>query len=114
MSIASEPTLYKFVVWAPDMTDPDALQRRLSVRERHLARATDLHNSKQWKVGGALLTPESIASPDAEKKMIGSMIICEAESIEAVRKMIESDIYYTSNVWDKEKLQIFPYLTRDL
>lgn len=49
-------------------------------------------------VGGAMLTPESIASPTAEKKMIGSVIIFEADSIETVRKAIESDIYYTGNV----------------
>ena len=33
-------------------------------------------------VGGALLTPESLATEDAEKKMIGSMFIFEASTIE--------------------------------
>lgn len=32
------------------------------------------------------------------KKMIGSLVFYEAESIEEVRKMVESDIYYTSGV----------------
>ncbi|KZT03972.1 uncharacterized protein LAESUDRAFT_658697 [Laetiporus sulphureus 93-53] len=114
MATASKPILYKFIVWAPDMSDPDAFQRRLSVRQQHFVRGDKLHESGQWKVGGALLTPESIASPNAEKKMIGSVIICEAESLEAVREVIESDIYYTANVWDKEKLQIFPFLTSHL
>lgn len=30
--------------------------------------------------------------------MVGSMLLFEAESIEAVKKRIESDIYYTSGV----------------
>lgn len=33
-------------------------------------------------VAGALVTPESIASPDAPKKMVGSAFICEAEHID--------------------------------
>lgn len=59
--------------------------------------------------------------------MVGSLVIVEAESLEEVRKLIESDVYYTSNVvrvsvsssrrfvtdlsshqWDKEKLVISP------
>lgn len=45
-----------------------------------------------------MLTPESIASPTAEKKMIGSVFICEAESLEAVRELVEGDVYYTGAV----------------
>lgn len=49
-------------------------------------------------VGGMLLTPESIETPDADKKMIGSTFICEAASIAEVKEMVESDAYYTSDV----------------
>lgn len=45
-----------------------------------------------------MLTPESIISPTAEKKMVGSMMLFKAETIEEVKKIIESDIYYTSGV----------------
>lgn len=44
-----------------------------------------------------MLTPESI-TPGAEKKMVGSVFICEAESLESVRKLMENDVYYTSGV----------------
>ena len=44
------------------------------------------------------MTPESVASPTAEKKMIGSVFVCEAESLESVRKLMESDVYYTNGV----------------
>lgn len=37
----STPTPLSFVVWAPDMTDPEALQRRLAVRTQHLAKAKE-------------------------------------------------------------------------
>lgn len=105
-----------FVVWAPDMSDLDALQRRLSVRTQHLAKAKEsfeagVTSRPPWftllicsfsddgdveGVGGALVTPETHTAE--QKKMIGSLLIIEAESLEAVRKMVESDIYYTSNV----------------
>lgn len=73
-----------------------------------------------------MLTPESIASPTAEKKMIGSVFVCEADSLQTVRDLMESDVYYTSGVvshcalssqlprssscsqWDKEKLVVVP------
>jgi uncharacterized protein YciI len=47
--------------------------------------------------GGPLLAPE-LTDESGRKKMIGSLVFYEAESIEEVRKMVESDIYYTSGV----------------
>ncbi|OBZ67142.1 hypothetical protein A0H81_12986 [Grifola frondosa] len=105
----SLPTLHKFVVYAPDMSDAGALQRRLSVRPVHIERAGGLGEEGFIKLGGALLTPDSIASPTAEKKMVGSLFICEADSLETVKKIMEEDVYYKENVWDKEKLVILPF-----
>ena len=45
-----------------------------------------------------MLSPESIASPDAEQKMVGSLVVFEGSSVEEVKKLIEDDIYYTSGV----------------
>lgn len=79
-------------------------------------------------VGGFLLTPESIATPDAPKKMIGSTFIVEATSIDEVQKLVEGDIYYKSGVvsrtytsrnglylsnswkWDVERIVILPFV----
>jgi hypothetical protein len=47
--------------------------------------------------GGALLAPE-LTDENGRKKMTGSLMFYEAESIEEVRKMVESDIYYTNGV----------------
>ncbi|EPS96631.1 hypothetical protein FOMPIDRAFT_1130128 [Fomitopsis schrenkii] len=110
----SGPTLYKFAVWAPDMSDPEAFSRRMAVRETHLANAKKTFASGTLKFGGGLLAPESIASPDAPTKLVGSMMVIEADSIESARAVIESDVYYQSGVWDKEKLQIFPWLQANL
>lgn len=114
------PQRHNFIVYAPDMTDEGALQRRLSVRAKHLERAkVEVANGVFSKliytlitpdgrrtecigtcaeVAGAMLTPESIESPTTQKKMIGSVFVCEAESLGEVRKLIEGDVYYTSGV----------------
>ncbi|KAJ6491303.1 hypothetical protein C8R47DRAFT_941259, partial [Mycena vitilis] len=95
-----------FAVYAPDKTDEGAFDRRLSVRATHLENSAK-RPAGQVRVGGALLTPESLTG--GEKKMVGSMIIFQAENIEAVRAIIEGDIYYTSGVWDPERLVILPF-----
>ncbi|KAJ7512454.1 hypothetical protein B0H11DRAFT_1698841 [Mycena galericulata] len=98
----------RFFVYAPDKTDEGAFERRLSVRAKHLDNAAKGINDGVIRVGGALLTPESLTG--ADKKMVGSILILEAENIETVRTMIETDIYYTSGVWDPERLVILPFV----
>ena len=56
MSTAS-PTLHKFAVWAPDMTDPEAFSRRMAVRETHLA------NAKKISASGILSASPRASSP---------------------------------------------------
>jgi uncharacterized protein len=60
-----------------------------------------------------MLTPESIQTPSSEKKMIGSVLILEAENMGAVRKVIEEDIYYTSGVVSDFVLAIDPLIMRN-
>ena len=60
-----------------------------------------------------MLTPESIQTPSSEKKMIGSVLILEAENMGAVRKTIEEDIYYTSGVVSDFVLAIDPLIMRN-
>ena len=43
------------------------------------------------------MAPE-LTDENGRKKMTGSLMFYEAQSIEEVRKMVESDIYYTSGV----------------
>ena len=107
------PALHKFIVYAPDMSDEDAFQRRLCVRRSHLDGAKSQARkgviSKHLDIAqehlltylaelaGAMLTPESI-SPNTEKKMVGTVLLCESDSLDTVRSLVESDIYYTSGV----------------
>jgi hypothetical protein len=44
-----------------------------------------------------MITPESL-EPGAEKKMVGSFMLFEAESVEEVKKILEKDPYYAANV----------------
>jgi hypothetical protein len=44
-SDSSSPTKHLFAVYAPDCTDPGALDRRYSVREEHLKDIDRLHSS---------------------------------------------------------------------
>jgi len=81
-------------------------------------------------IGGGVLTSDPANAAPADRKFFGSCII-EAESLEAARKIIENDVYYTAGVvsvlsssdtllglffdswhgkWDKEKLQVLPIM----
>jgi len=105
--MSSAPALHKFFVYAPDKTEAGTFERRMSVRSQHLENAAKAISAGVIKVGGATLTPESLTGGD--KKLTGSVLIFEAESLEAVRKMVESDVYYTSGVWNPETLVILPF-----
>ncbi|KAI0026864.1 hypothetical protein K488DRAFT_64135 [Vararia minispora EC-137] len=110
-STAASPR-HTFVVWAPDSTDPGALARRLAVRPQHLVRARELQARGMLLTGGSMRAPEAIvpgASADAQNAFVGSTMVFAGSSLEEVRAVIESDLYYTSGVWDKEKLVILPY-----
>jgi len=114
--MSSSPTKHLFAIHAPDYTEPGTLDRRTSAREEHLKGIKGLKSSGIASMcslpavpptmttfffcaefGGALLAPELVNEKD-RKKMAGSLMFFEAESIEEVRKIVESDIYYTSGV----------------
>ncbi|CAE7170501.1 unnamed protein product [Rhizoctonia solani] len=103
---------HTFVLYAPDCNDPDALSRRLSVREAHMAKAKEILGTFLIR-GGAMLAPDSdldAVAAGGPKKMIGSVIFVGGNSLEEVTKRVKEDIYYTSGVWDPEKLVILPYV----
>ncbi|CAE6462161.1 unnamed protein product [Rhizoctonia solani] len=103
---------HTFVLYAPDCSDPDALSRRLSVRENHMAKAKESLGTFLIR-GGAMLAPDSdldAVAAGGPKKMIGSVIFIRGNSLEEVTKKVKEDIYYKSGVWDPEKLVILPYI----
>ncbi|KAG9103526.1 hypothetical protein FRC06_010102 [Ceratobasidium sp. 370] len=105
-------SLHTFIVYAPDCTDPDAFARRMSVRETHLTKAReDLGTFVES--GGAMLDPNTdleAVKAGAPKKMIGSVLFIKGNNLEEVTTRIKKDIYYTSRVWDPEKLVVLPYV----
>ncbi|KAF4567782.1 hypothetical protein EYR40_006790 [Pleurotus pulmonarius] len=102
--------LQRFFVYAPDKTEDGTFEKRLSVRPEHVEMAKKNIAEGVIRVGGFLLTPESIATADAPKKMIGSTFIVEATSIDEVQKLVEGDIYYKAGVWDVERIVILPFV----
>lgn len=50
------------------------------------------------EVGGMLVTPEEMESETGPKKAEGSLLIIKAGTIAEARKLIESDVYFTSGV----------------
>ncbi|KAI6121344.1 hypothetical protein F5141DRAFT_998410, partial [Pisolithus sp. B1] len=99
-----------YIVWAPDCTDEGALARRMAVRQKHFVTANKLIKQGILKVAGGLLTPETQDAAPGNRKFVGSALLYEAENLEAVRKLVEQDVYWTETVWDKDKIVILPII----
>ncbi|EEH37383.1 hypothetical protein PAAG_07664 [Paracoccidioides lutzii Pb01] len=95
----------EYLVIVPDKKG--SLQRRIDVRNVHLANIKPEVDSGFLKLGGALLEyhPEEGQTPP----MKGSVLIVVSESPEAVREQLSKDIYATSGVWDIDNMQITPF-----
>jgi len=108
--MATNHTSNTFIVWAPYQTDAGALERRRTVRGSHIDNAHRLTDEGIIRAGGVVLASDSADAAPADRKFFGSCMILEAENLEAARKLIENDIFYTEGVWDKEKLEVLPIL----
>ncbi|EME44769.1 hypothetical protein DOTSEDRAFT_44888 [Dothistroma septosporum NZE10] len=95
----------EWMVILPDV--PGKLEERMKVRPQHLEAIGPRVQAGQIVLGGASLDePVKEGSPI---KINGSVLMAEADTEEEVRKIVESDIYYKSGVWDAAKIQIFPF-----
>ncbi|KAF9898671.1 hypothetical protein BX616_003737 [Lobosporangium transversale] len=92
----------QFFVIARDYQDPEAFNRRLSVRPTHLVGATSLKKTGALQLGGALLSDHSESA-----KMIGSIMVFNADSEKEVEEILKKDPYVTEKVW--EHYQIIPF-----
>ena len=81
----------QYMIVAYDGTDPEALERRLAVREAHLKGAIALKESGNLIAGGAILNDAG--------QMIGSTTYVEFESREALDTWLVQDPYVTGDVW---------------
>lgn len=69
---------------------------------KHLEAVKPKFESNLVTMGGATLN-EPIKEGEA-MKINGSAMVVEADSEQEVRKIIESDIYYETGVWDAKKV----------
>ena len=72
------------------MDKPDSLEVRMAARERHLAYVAA--HSDMVRLGGPFL--------DGEGRMIGSMIVVEAESLGAAQAFHAADPYREAGLFD--------------
>lgn len=82
----------------------DANERRMACREDHLRYIQTFIDQGKVILGGAIFDSEDTAT----RKMIGSAIICDFPSQEALRQeWLDKDPYITNRVWGK--IDIKPY-----
>jgi len=88
----------QFLVTGYDGTDEKALDRRLAVRQNHIERNDELRDA------GHLLY--AVAILDQADKMVGSCMIFEFDSREALNEWLKEEPYIIGNVW--QKIEISP------
>jgi hypothetical protein len=84
-------TPVEYLITALDGTDADALDRRLAVREAHLAGAQRLAERGELLSGGAIL--------DDDGRMIGSSMHVAFADEAAFRAWYDAEPYVTGDVW---------------
>mgnify|MGYP000078838320 FL=1 len=87
----------QFVITAYDGDDSEAMERRLAVREAHLAGIAPLKTTGNFIAGGAIL--------DDDENMIGSTLYVEFPSREELDNWLINDPYVTGGVWKDISVQ---------
>ena len=87
----------QFLVLAYDSKDEGAAQRRLEVREAHLATIAKYKASGNMRIGAAIL--------DDDGAMVGSCIIADFPSRAELDAWLMDEPYLTQNVWDEVYVQ---------
>ncbi|RAL65297.1 hypothetical protein DID88_000865 [Monilinia fructigena] len=96
---------FEWLVILPD--NEGALEKRVSVRPKHIEGLKTGLESGFWKMGGAFLSEPP--SGDAPLRFQGSCMIALASSKEEVIEVLKKDIYAENDVWDFSKIQIYPF-----
>ena len=89
----------QFILIAYDGTDPQALDRRLMVREEHLMKIRQLKKAGEFLFGGAIL--------DESGKMTGSTIVYEFPDRHSLDESLKNEPYIKGGVW--ETIEIKPF-----
>ncbi len=89
----------QFVMIAKDGIDAEALDRRMAVREAHLANMKKLKAEGHYIIGGAIL--------DDDGTMIGSTIILDFPDRAALDLWLVNDPYTKGDVW--QHIDVYPF-----
>lgn len=89
----------QFLVIARDGDDADAPARRARVRPAHLDFIQPFVDRGQVLIGGAML--------DGSGTMIGSTLLTEFDTREALDEWLRSDPYVTEQVW--RSIEVHPF-----
>jgi len=91
----------QFLVLGYDGRDEKALERRMAVREDHLAGGLQMYTAGRWQDSGALLNEAGT--------MIGSFIVCDYASREEMESdWLSHEPYVIGKVW--KTIEIHPVL----
>lgn len=85
-----------YVIFSQDVEN--SLERRLSVREKHLARLKDLQEQGRLLVAGPM--PAIDSDNPGEAGFTGSTVIAEFDSLEAAKSWADADPYIEAGVYD--------------
>ena len=92
-----------YVINATD--SEDSLERRLSVRARHLARLQDLQNEGRLLLAGPY--PAVDSNDPGPAGFTGSLIIAEFESLEDAKTWADADPYVEARVYASVSVKPF-------
>lgn len=88
----------QFLILAYDGSDAAAPSRRLAAREAHLAQVADYKAKGHVRMGAAML--------DENGKMVGSSLIVDFPSRDAMQAWLDADPYVTGKVW--QRIEVIP------
>jgi uncharacterized protein YciI len=89
----------QFLLIGHDGEDADALDRRLAVREAHIALGDQMVADGRMLYGGAIL--------DDADKMIGSVLVLDFPSREELDAWLKIEPYMVGDVWRRVEVQPF-------
>jgi uncharacterized protein YciI len=94
-----------YLVYAPDSGAPGTFERRMELHPEHIAGLNKALDSGLIKIGGVSLNPEE----SSDNKILGSLLFLNTKDEKEARELVESDVYYKENIWDRERISILPY-----
>ena len=101
---SSTPT-NEWLVHIPD--HPNALDKRLAVRQTHLSNLKPKIEAGIVVFGGATLSkhPSEGEGPD----MTGSVMLIKANTEQEVREFLENDAYTKGGAWNLKEANVWPF-----